>query len=61
LHFLSRTPHVRLTHSVRHYTAPELTGLLRKVGLSPTAIHGGFDGSEFDIHSKRLIVVARKP
>jgi ubiquinone/menaquinone biosynthesis C-methylase UbiE len=49
-----------LTHSVRHYTAPELTGMLRQVGLSPTAIHGSFEGSEFDIHSKRLIVVARK-
>ncbi len=50
-----------LTHSVRHYTVPELLGMLRLAGLSPTAICGDFDGSPFDLHSKRLIVVARKP
>jgi hypothetical protein len=50
-----------LTYSARRDTTPELTGMLRQVGLSLTAIHSGFDGSEFDIHSKRLIVVARKP
>lgn len=49
-----------LTHSVRHYTAPELFGMLRRAGLSPTACYGDYDGSEFDLNSKRLIVIARK-
>jgi SAM-dependent methyltransferase len=49
-----------LTHSVRHYTAPELTAMLRAAGFRPKAIYGDFDGSEFDIYSKRLIVVAKK-
>jgi SAM-dependent methyltransferase len=49
-----------LTHSVRHYTAPELAGMLRRAGLSPVASYGDFDGSRFDLNSKRMIVVARK-
>lgn len=49
-----------LTHSVRHYTAPELAGLLRRAGLSPIAFYGDFDGSPFELYSKRLIVVAQK-
>lgn len=49
-----------LTHSVRHYTAPELSAMLRAAGFRPTAIYGDFDGSEFELDSKRLIVVARK-
>jgi SAM-dependent methyltransferase len=49
-----------LTHSVRHYTVPELTGMLRRAGLSPRAIYGDFDESRFDLGSRRLIVVAQK-
>ncbi|MCL7453538.1 MAG: methyltransferase domain-containing protein [Anaerolineae bacterium] len=49
-----------LTHSVRHYTAPELKGMLRRAGLVPAATYGGFDASPFDLDSKRLIMVARK-
>ena len=49
-----------LTHSVRHYTAPELSAMLRSAGFSPTTIYGSFDASEFEMYSKRLIVVARK-
>jgi SAM-dependent methyltransferase len=49
-----------LTHSVRHYTAPELLAMLERAGLEPTAVYGDFDLSEFDIYSKRLIVVSRK-
>lgn len=49
-----------LTHSVRYYTAPELAGMLRRAGLLPIAFYGDFDGSRFDLYSKRLIVVARK-
>jgi SAM-dependent methyltransferase len=50
-----------LTHSVRHYTAPELAGMLKRAGLTPVAFHGDFDGSDFDLYTKRLIVVSRKP
>jgi ubiquinone/menaquinone biosynthesis C-methylase UbiE len=50
-----------LTHSVRHYTAPELRSMLQRAGLVPTATFGGFDGSELDLDSRRLIIVAYKP
>lgn len=50
-----------LTHSVRHYTAPELANMLKRVGLLPVAFYGDFDGSDFDLESKRLIVIAQKP
>lgn len=49
-----------LVHSVRHYTAPELIAMLLEAGLNPTALYGDYDGSEFDLDSKRLIIVARK-
>jgi ubiquinone/menaquinone biosynthesis C-methylase UbiE len=50
-----------LTHSVRHYTAPELANMIRRAGLLPVAFYGDFDGSDFDVTSKRLIAVAEKP
>ena len=50
-----------LTHQVRHYTAPELTGMLQRAGLVPVAYYGDFEGEEFDLYSSRLIVVAEKP
>ncbi len=50
-----------ITHSVRHYTAPELAAMLRRAGLLPVAYYGDFDGSLFELYSKRLIVVAQKP
>jgi ubiquinone/menaquinone biosynthesis C-methylase UbiE len=49
-----------LTHSVRHYTATELAGMLRRAGLTPMAFYGDFDGSPFELYSKRLIVVAKR-
>ena len=49
-----------LTHSVRYYTVPELETMLRVAGLTPTALYGNFDGSEFGSFSKRMIVVASK-
>ncbi|MGD8623666.1 MAG: methyltransferase domain-containing protein [Anaerolineae bacterium] len=49
-----------LTHSVRHYTVPELEGMLWRAGLVSRAVYGDFDGSDFDLDSKRLIVVAEK-
>jgi ubiquinone/menaquinone biosynthesis C-methylase UbiE len=49
-----------LSHSVRHYTVPELRGMLSRAGLEPSGFYGDFDGSEFDLCSKRLIVIAHK-
>jgi SAM-dependent methyltransferase len=49
-----------ITHSVRHYTAPEVTAKLRHAGLEPEALYGDMDGSAFAAGSRRLIVVARK-
>ena len=50
-----------LTHVVRHYTAPELTGMLQRAGLTPVVYYGDFEGEEFDLYSSRLIVIAEKP
>jgi ubiquinone/menaquinone biosynthesis C-methylase UbiE len=50
-----------LTHSVRQYTAPELANMLTRAGLVPVAFYGDFDGSAFDLASKRLIVIAQRP
>jgi len=49
-----------LTHSVRHYTAPELAGMLKRAGLEPIDYYGDFDGQSFDLYSKRLIIIARR-
>jgi ubiquinone/menaquinone biosynthesis C-methylase UbiE len=49
-----------IRHSVRHYTAPELSTMLRRAGLEPVEIYGDFDGTPFHLHSPRMIVVARK-
>jgi SAM-dependent methyltransferase len=49
-----------ITHSVRHYTAPEVMAMLRRAGLAPVALYGDMDGSPLTAGSKRLIVVARK-
>jgi ubiquinone/menaquinone biosynthesis C-methylase UbiE len=49
-----------LTHSVRHYTVPELAAMLRRAGLEPVQYYGDFDGQNFDLFSKRLIIIARK-
>jgi ubiquinone/menaquinone biosynthesis C-methylase UbiE len=51
----------RLTHSVRHYTAPELRNMVRRAGLEPTAVYGDFDGRPLTLDSQRIVVVARKP
>lgn len=49
-----------ITHSVRSYTAPEISAMLWRAGLEPLALYGDVDGSSYTAESKRLIVVARK-
>ena len=47
-------------HTIRLYTLTEITRLLARVGLRVTAVFGGFDGEEYGIGARRMIVVARK-
>jgi hypothetical protein len=49
-----------LSHSVRHYTAPELATMLRQAGLEPVEFYGDFDGTPFHLHSPRMIILSRK-
>jgi SAM-dependent methyltransferase len=49
-----------LRHSVRAYTAPELTRLLGNAGLEVVASWGDFDGGELERESRRLILRADK-
>jgi ubiquinone/menaquinone biosynthesis C-methylase UbiE len=49
-----------LRHSVRAYTAPELTRLLANAGLDVVASWGGFEGGELTRESWRLILRADK-
>lgn len=49
-----------ISHSVRLYTAAEMTAMMRRAGLEPVALYGNMDGSPLAAGSKRLIVVARK-
>jgi hypothetical protein len=34
--------------------------MLERAGLTPIEYYGDFDGQEFDLYSKRLIIIARK-
>ena len=47
-----------LATDIRTYTAPELSALLERAGLSVTAAYGGWDGSDLGLDSRRLILVA---
>ncbi len=49
-----------LTHSVRYYTAPELTSMLERAGFTPLIVYGGFGGEPFTLSSRRMIIVSRK-
>ena len=49
-----------LVHSVRMYTAHDLTVMLARAGLEVDGAWGAFDGSELDRHSRRVILRARR-
>ena len=49
-----------LESSMRVYTYPELSALLRRAGLEPVADWGGFDGGEFAPNSFRLQLLASR-
>lgn len=47
-------------HMIRLYTLTEMTRLLERVGMRVSAVFGGFDGEEYSIGTRRMIIVARK-
>ena len=54
--------HVRTRkHSLRLYTATEITAMLREAGLEPVEYYGDFDMTPLTWFSRRLIVVSQKP
>jgi len=48
-------------HNIRLYTLTEMTRLLERVGLRLTSVLGGFDGEEYGIGTRRMIMVGQKP
>ena len=47
--------------SVRLYTVPELSGMMRRCGLQTRRILGDCDSSDFTFTSNRSLVIAEKP
>jgi SAM-dependent methyltransferase len=49
----------RFSH--RAYTAPELAAMAAAAGLEVEHLWGGLDGSELEMGSRRIVMLARKP
>ncbi|MGC2493999.1 class I SAM-dependent methyltransferase [Candidatus Binatus sp.] len=47
-------------HIIRLYTLTEMTRLLERVGMRVTAVFGGFEGEDYGIVTRRMILVAEK-
>jgi SAM-dependent methyltransferase len=47
--------------SVRLYSATEIIGMFRQVGLEFVSAWGWFDGTDYDAASRRMILLARRP
>jgi SAM-dependent methyltransferase len=47
-------------HIIRLYTLTEMTRLLERVGMRWTAVFGGFEGEDYGIGARRMIIVAQK-
>jgi ubiquinone/menaquinone biosynthesis C-methylase UbiE len=64
VHFIVVDPEGRrresIGHNIRLYTLTEMTRLLERVGLCVNAVYGGFDGEEYAIGTRRMIIVAQK-
>ena len=43
------------------YSAGEFQRLLAEAGFVDVALHGGLDGSPYDLEAERLVLIARKP
>jgi len=46
--------------SIRWYSVPELRRMLEEVGINLVCLHGGLDGSQYDIDAMRLVVIGEK-
>lgn len=46
--------------SVRSYSAVELSALLRDAGFAQVRVYGSIDGTDYDQHAQRLVVVGQK-
>jgi SAM-dependent methyltransferase len=47
-------------HIIRLYTLTEMTRLLERVGMRVMAVFGGFEGEDYGIGTRRMIIVAKK-
>jgi SAM-dependent methyltransferase len=47
-------------HIIRLYTLTEMTRLLDRVGMWVTGVFGGFEGEDYGIVTRRMIIVAQK-
>jgi SAM-dependent methyltransferase len=47
--------------SVRLYSATEIIDMFRQVGLEFVSAWGWFDGTDYDLDSRRMILLARRP
>jgi SAM-dependent methyltransferase len=48
-------------HHIRLYTLREIRGLLSSAGLNFERAYGGFEGEDYSIGSRRMIIIACKP
>ncbi|MGY6587915.1 MAG: class I SAM-dependent methyltransferase [Wenzhouxiangella sp.] len=51
---------VRQHFSHRVWSAGEIQGLLTRHGFEIVAIHGDYDGADYDLEAERLIVIAKR-
>jgi SAM-dependent methyltransferase len=47
-------------HHIRLYTLREIRGLLLSAGLNFERAYGGFEGEDYSIDARRMIIIARK-
>lgn len=47
-------------HIIRLYTLTEMTRLLERSGMQVAAVFGGFDGEEYAIATRRMIIVSQR-
>ena len=47
-------------HIIRLYTLTEMTRLLERVGIRVISVFGGFEGEEYGIGTRRMIIVGKK-
>jgi SAM-dependent methyltransferase len=48
-------------HHIRLYTLREVLGMLEAAGLTYDGVYGGFEGEDFGIDTRRMIVIAHRP